>query len=100
MGLANSVRGCLLGGAIGDAFGSAYEGAAPPVEIDEQAPWVLTDDTQLTLATCQAITLAGRVDPETIASQMSEWFQANRLTRLGSGTLKALSELSQGGHWA
>ncbi len=98
--LAKSVRGCLLGGAIGDAFGSAYEGAVPPVQIDEQAPWLLTDDTQLTLATCQAITTAGRVDPESIARQMTEWFQANRLTRLGSGTLKALSELSQGGHWA
>jgi ADP-ribosylglycohydrolase len=100
MDLSDSARGCLLGGAIGDAFGSAYEGAMPPVQIDETTQWVLTDDTQLTLATCEAITLAGHVDPEAIARRMTDWFQDNRLTRLGSGTLKALRELSQGGHWA
>lgn len=97
---ASSVRGCLFGGAIGDAFGSAYEGTTPPVKIDDNAPWVITDDTQLTLATCEAISLSGGVDPETVARKMAAWYRAGRVMRLGSSTLKALRELSQGGHWA
>ena len=100
MGIVSSCRGCILGGAVGDAFGSAYEGQNPPIHINDDLPWVLTDDTQLTLATCEAITIAGCVDPEAIARRMTEWFRENRVTRLGAGTLKALSELSQGAHWA
>lgn len=96
----DSVRGCLLGGAIGDALGSPYEGLPGPVEFNDDAPIVLTDDTQLTLATCVAIARAHKVDPELIAREMAAWFQQNRLTRVGSGTLKALRELSQGAHWA
>src|SRR5580658_982572 len=98
--LGDSIRGCLLGGAIGDAFGSAYEGQAAPVRMDDNSPWSLTDDTQLTLATCEAIALTGKVEAEAIARRMTIWFQQNRVTRLGSGTLKALRELSQGAHWA
>jgi ADP-ribosylglycohydrolase len=50
----DQITGSLVGGAIGDAFGVPYEGSAPPVRIDEEAQWRLSDDTQLTLATCEA----------------------------------------------
>jgi ADP-ribosyl-[dinitrogen reductase] hydrolase len=99
--LANRIRGCILGGAIGDAVGAAYEGQKGPIEIDPRIEWMITDDTQLTLATCEAIVLNhGRVDPEIIAERYAEWFRQERLTGLGASTYQALSGLRAGGHWA
>ncbi|MCC9609678.1 ADP-ribosylglycohydrolase family protein [Blastopirellula sp. JC732] len=105
---ADRILGCLMGGAIGDAIGAHYEGSAPVSGTDpNESPkpmWELdlcvTDDTQLTLATCEAIVQAGRVDPDTIAERFVAWFQARRITGIGSSTLKALTELAAGGHWA
>lgn len=87
-----SILGCILGGAIGDALGSACEGglAGKPE---------LTDDTQLTLATCEALTGAA-ASPERIARSLLSWYRARRVTRMGSSTLKALRDLDAGAHWA
>lgn len=85
------ILGCILGGAIGDAFGGARERAG---DIE------LSDDTQLTLATCESITAAKRVDPERLAAHFVHWFRERRLTGLGSSTLKALRDLDAGAHWA
>jgi ADP-ribosylglycohydrolase len=61
----------------------------------------LSDDTQLTLATCEAITsCGGSVDPAAIAERFAHWHRASRITGMGSNTLKALTELVAGGHWA
>jgi ADP-ribosylglycohydrolase len=90
-----------LGGAIGDALGGAYEGAVPPLEIDDDRTWRLSDDTQLTLATCEAITSnGGVVAPSVIADRFASWHRERRVTGMGASTYKALSELAQGGHWA
>lgn len=96
---ADRIAGCLLGGAIGDAIGSYFEGRSASTFF---VPDVLqiTDDTQLTLATCEAILAAGRVDPEVVASHFLVWFRERRLTGLGASTLKSLIELDAGGHWA
>ena len=94
------IIGSILGGAIGDAFAGPYEGASPPITIDEQCEWRLSDDTQLTVATCEAISKSHQVSPETIASTFVEWYRNSRLTGLGASSYKALSELSIGGHWA
>ncbi len=94
------ILACILGGAIGDAFGSPYEGAEPPVEIDPAIGPLLTDDTILTLATCEAIATAGCVDPAAIAQACAAQFQAGRVVGIGASTYKALSELAAGGHWA
>lgn len=64
------------------------------------ADWRLTDDTQLTLATCEAITEHGAPDPAQIAASFLRWFRARRLTGLGASTLKALRDLDAGAHWA
>jgi ADP-ribosylglycohydrolase len=45
------ILGAIFGGAIGDAFGGAYEGNKMPVSIDYKKPWRRSDDTQMTLAT-------------------------------------------------
>jgi ADP-ribosylglycohydrolase len=95
------ILGCILGGAIGDAFGSPYESRKPPVLISEADEWRLSDDTQLTLATCEAITsCGGSVDPAMIADRFARWHCASRVTGMGASTYKALTELVAGGHWA
>ena len=84
---------------MGDALGSPHEGAAPP--INPGALGHLTDDTQLTLATCEAITQSqGHVLPQSIADSFLRWFASRRLTGLGASTLTALKGLEAGGHWA
>jgi len=69
--------------------------------IFEADEWRLSDDTQLTLATCEAIASRnGSVDPSVIAERFANWHRARRITGMGSNTLKALTELVAGGHWA
>jgi ADP-ribosyl-[dinitrogen reductase] hydrolase len=83
------VYGCLLAGALGDAFGG----------IAERGRLCLSDDTQLTLATCEAILAAGEVNPASIAEIFRSWFIVRRLSGVGSSTLKALRDLAAGAHW-
>ncbi len=95
------ILGCLIGGGIGDAFGSAYEGQSPPIDFTKNREWQLSDDTQLTLATCEAIIETGGViDPAAIAARFALWHRQRRVTGMGASTLKALTELVAGGHWA
>ena len=94
------ITGSILGGAIGDALAGPYEGAIRPVTIDHKGEWRLSDDTQLTLATCEAISNSHQVDPAIISSTFVQWYRNSLLTGLGASTSKALSELNVGGHWA
>ncbi len=98
--LHDSILGCIIGGAIGDYVGSPYEGRLVPREICIPKASRLSDDTQLTLATCEAIIRARGPDPEMIAGSFSEWYARGRITGVGSSTLKALRDLSVGTHWA
>lgn len=90
----------MIGGAIGDALGGYYEGMDVVSEVSDTHRWLLSDDTQLTLATCEAIAETAQVDPSKIAERMLFWYNKGRLSGLGSSTLKALRELQMGGHWA
>lgn len=94
------LKGCLIYGAIGDAIGNRFEGSIEVRDPDEDFRWVISDDTQLTLATCEAIYDCKNVNPERIAMNFLEWLNKRKLTGLGSSTLKALRELQVGGHWA
>jgi ADP-ribosylglycohydrolase len=96
------ILGCIVGGAIGDALGASFEGGvgAEVVENWRDRQWRLTDDTQLTLATCEAIAPSGSADPAVIAASFLRWFRGRRLTGLGASTLKALRDLEVGAHWA
>lgn len=94
------LHGCLAAGAIGDALGSFYEGRPVTESVDFEALHGITDDTQLTLATCEAILEAKKVSPESIAQKMLEWYNNRKLTGLGASTLKALRDLQVGAHWA
>jgi ADP-ribosylglycohydrolase len=84
------IAGCLVGGAIGDALGG----------VSERGRVSLSDDTQLTLATCEAIESGDRDLPKACGEAFLRWFRAGELTGLGSATLKALRDLSAGAHWA
>lgn len=95
-----ALAGCILGGAIGDAAASFFEGADPPERLDLfEHPWQITDDTQTTLATCEAL-FGGQVNPEQIAGSLLNWYQARRIRGAGASTLKALRDLAAGCHWA
>lgn len=94
------VLGCIVGGAIGDYIGASLEGRPGPIEVGVPRISGITDDTQLTLATCEAITHARTPDPEVIAQNFGEWFQQGRISGIGASTLKALRDLSFGAHWA
>jgi ADP-ribosyl-[dinitrogen reductase] hydrolase len=93
------LQGCLVGGAIGDAVGSFYEGQANVKTIEFDILNGITDDTQLTLATCEAIIDSRGVSAESIANKMLEWYNKRKLSGLGSSTLKALRDLQAGAHW-
>ena len=105
--LDDALLGCLVGGAIGDGIGSAYEGRGAVSTVDFEIPWLITDDTQLTLATCEAIletgalplARSGTVLPEKMALRFLQWYSAGRLRGLGASTLKALRDLQMGAHW-
>lgn len=96
---ADRIAGCLLGGALGDAIGAHFEGAAPARRFELPDDLRITDDTQLTIATCEAIAEEGAIKPDAIAQHFVRWFRQRRLTGLGSSTLKSLTELDAGGHW-
>jgi len=81
----DSIVGCIVGGAVGDLLGG----------VAERGGLSLSDDTQLTLATCEALSSSTRtVSPEAIAATFREWFRAGSLSGLGSSTLKALRDLA------
>ncbi len=100
MNSSNRLKGCLIYGAIGDCVGGKYEGTGSNQEIDFDFDWSISDDTQLTLATCEAIYDSEKINPEKVAAQFLHWFNKKKLTGLGASTLKALQELQVGGHWA
>lgn len=104
------LAGCIVGGAIGDAWGSAYENYISPHnnkntfylgQVKETEPlWSLTDDTQLTLITLEALFQTDKLTPETLAGRFVQYYKRGKITGIGASTLKALQELEAGGHWS
>jgi len=107
--IAERFKGCIIGGAIGDAFGSGYENIIKERDNifylfgkkDKIEPqWQITDDTQLTLVTIEAMSISKLLNPETLAKYFLKEFKQRKLRGLGASTLKALRELDFGGHWS
>lgn len=99
MTLDDRITGCLLAGALGDSIGAFFENQdAPQFAIPSNLR--VTDDTQLTIATCESIVAAKCVDPASVAARMTGWYRERRISGIGASTLKSLTELDAGGHWA
>jgi ADP-ribosylglycohydrolase len=81
-------------------MGGPYEEQPGPLQLREDRDWTISDDTQLTLATCESIVQVGEVLPEHIADLFVRWYRARRITGMGASTLKALRDLDAGLHWA
>ena len=99
LNLDDRITGCLLAGALGDAIGACFENQAAP-KFTIPSDLRVTDDTQLTIATCESIISLSIVDPESVAARMTDWFRERRISGIGASTLKSLTELDAGGHWA
>jgi ADP-ribosyl-[dinitrogen reductase] hydrolase len=106
----NKFKGCILGGAIGDAWGSSYENLKEvdnsdtyyfnkPSQVDKKYNWQFTDDTILTIATCEALQ-TGLCTPELLCEKFLYYYKRKDIVGIGSSTLKALIELEAGGHWS
>ena len=96
----SQILGCLLGGALGDAWGGSWENKPGPIAFEVPSRSSISDDTQLTLATCESIIEYGSIHVEGLAFQFAERFKAGRITGAGSSTLKAMRDLLAGVHWA
>jgi ADP-ribosyl-[dinitrogen reductase] hydrolase len=94
------ILGCVLGGALGDAWGGSWEGSVGRVSFQIPSRSSVSDDTQLTLATCESIIEHGGVHAERLASHFATWFATGRITGMGASTLKAMGDLVGGVHWA
>ena len=81
-------------------MGGPFEGHPGPFQFREHTDWTISDDSQLTLATCESIIVIGTVSPEHIADRFVQWFRDKRITGIGASTLKALRDLDAGLHWA
>ncbi|MBO9636498.1 MAG: ADP-ribosylglycohydrolase family protein, partial [Chitinophagaceae bacterium] len=105
---AERFEACMIGGAIGDAWGYSFENEAAPDHSktyfiggrkEPERIWALTDDTQLTMATCETLGNSLTFDPALLAQCFLRYFREKRLSGLGVSTLKALTELEAGMDW-
>lgn len=94
------LKACLAGGIIGDAIGAQFENSKNASLETLSDDWFVTDDSQLTLATCEAIADQKNISAERVASKFLEWFNKGLITHMGSSTLKSLRDLQMGAHWA
>jgi ADP-ribosylglycohydrolase len=94
------ITGCLLGGALGDSIGAHFENTEQHQEFSIPVDLRVTDDTQLSIATCESIIESGKVGPEYVANHLLRWYRERRIIGIGSSTLKSLTELDADGHWA
>ena len=106
-----SVRGTLLGCAVGDALGAPYEGLwgetlPSPDELLRDfgafhgfPPGQFTDDTQLSVATVEAILEVGEVHPQPIAAAIAELFRHATVIGPGGACMQAADAFLASGDW-
>lgn len=107
MDLHDRFEASIISGAIGDSWGSSYENE---ILVDDSEiyylgkkdskfrRWQITDDTQLTLATCEVLSNK-EFNPEKLIDKFIEYYRSKKLIGLGSSTLKAIIDKEAGLHW-
>src|SRR4030066_487110 len=96
-------RGAILGGFLGDAFGSGFEGMHPDravfhlSNLSKKFPRQYTDDTDMTLALTESIIQCDKVDPQDIGKQFSLYCDLARGYAIGA--IKSILALRAGLKW-
>jgi ADP-ribosyl-[dinitrogen reductase] hydrolase len=85
----DSIVRTVVGGALGDGWGRPHKGSVRRIPARVPDELVVTDDTQLTVATCEAIADAGPIDPGRIASPFQIADSCGRLHGEGVKELSA-----------
>ncbi|WP_299437498.1 ADP-ribosylglycohydrolase family protein [uncultured Aquimarina sp.] len=103
--------GSMFLGVIGDAMGSGFENISkkplddktfypfgkPKFKLPE---WRITDDTQLTIITCEALLEDLELKPEVLSKYFVNYFSKGIIRGIGASTLKAFQELQIGIDWS
>jgi len=105
--------GCLLGVAIGDAFGMPVEGS--PAEAIRMQYGTLadfqpslahglragqfTDDTKMMLMHAASIVATGHIDGDDLAHRFVAWLRSGDVRGIGRSTLQSIRRLERGIHW-
>jgi ADP-ribosylglycohydrolase len=104
--------GCLLGCAVGDALGAPFEGLWSHSIPDEEtllagfgvfegySPGQYTDDTQLSVATVQAILKARDVVPAEIARSIARLWKTESVVGPGGACTRAAHNFLKFGDWS
>ncbi|KQK25772.1 hypothetical protein AR438_09250 [Chryseobacterium aquaticum] len=108
MNIQDQFEACIICGAIGDAWGSSYENEVLIDDSDvyylgektiRKRNWYITDDTQLSLATCEVLNKES-FEPENLINKFIEYYRNNKLIGIGASTLKAILDKEAGIHWS
>lgn len=106
--LEDRFEACILCGAIGDAWGSSYENEIKiddsevyylVKKSDKKRNWSITDDTQMTLATCEILN-KNYFDPDHLINKFIQYYRSRKLIGIGASTLKAILDKEAGIHWS
>lgn len=104
--------GCLLGCAVGDALGAPYEGLwshsipneetllAGFADFEGYPRGQYTDDTQLSMATVEAIVKSGDVVPAEIARSIAKLWKNESVVGPGGACTQAAHRFLKTGDWA
>lgn len=104
--MVDRARGCLLGAAIGDAFGMPLEGKPPRTPSDYVREFVqgrlpaghFTDDTEMMLALAESLVACRPLDPDDLAERFAAWFRAAPRD-VGRHTRRVLERIVLGYPW-
>lgn len=102
--LSDRIRGAMVGAVVGDAFGSALEGApatAATALAEHRAastgPWGYTDDASMFIAVAESIRDCGTVSPVGLLEALSRRYEPAR--GFGRGMKLALRAFENGDAW-
>jgi poly(ADP-ribose) glycohydrolase ARH3 len=104
-GLGEMFRGALIGAAVGDALGAAFEGlpSVKPAELaqleQEPGPLRYTDDTHMTLGMAQSLVERGGFDGPHMAGTFARNFEEEPWRGYGPGPPRVFRMLRQGVPW-
>lgn len=99
-------RGALVGVAVGDALGAAFEGHAGPVRrtqvaehLESLLPTRFTDDTAMTIAVAESLLDVDGLDPDHLAGTFVAHHSREPHRGYGAGTASLLRSIAGGADW-